>query len=70
MAVEIWDDEAIIVAMIKYRQTAGRWPKSRDWWFANKPKWPSFTTVCNRPLKWTGLLKLAKERVRNASTIF
>lgn len=60
MATLIWDDEAIIQAMIKWHKINGRWPKSRDWWFANKPRFPSFTTVCNRPLKWKGLLDIAK----------
>lgn len=60
MAVLIWDDEAIIQAMIRWHKINGRWPKSRDWWFANKPRWPSFTTVCKRPLRWKGLLKAAQ----------
>jgi hypothetical protein len=68
MANLVWDEDAIIEAMIRYRRTAGRWPKSRDWWFANKGKWPSFTTVCKTDLKWNGLLKIAKETERNAAT--
>jgi hypothetical protein len=62
MATLVWNDEHIIEAMLKYHKINGKWPKSRDWWFANKGRWPSFTTVCNRPLRWSGLLKIAKER--------
>jgi hypothetical protein len=60
MASLIWDDEAIVRAMVKYHKTNGKWPKSRDWWYANKGRWPSFTTVCNRPLGWKGLLQMAQ----------
>ena len=67
MAVLVWDDQKIIEAMLKFRKVNGRWPKSRDWWYANKNRWPSFTTVCNRDLKWSGLLKKAKELDRAAS---
>ena len=35
--------------------------KGEAWWYANKGRWPSFTTVCLRPLGWSGLLKMAKE---------
>jgi len=68
MATLVWSEEEIVQAMIKYRRMSGRWPKSRDWWYANKGKWPSFTTVCNRDLKWTGLMKIAKERERNGKS--
>jgi hypothetical protein len=70
MATLVWDEDKIVEAMIKYHKINGRWPKSRDWWFANKGRWPSFTTVCNRGLKWKGLLKLAKERYRAATDSF
>lgn len=60
MATLIWDDDAIVEAMRKYHKINGRWPKSRDWWYSNKGRWPSFTTVCNRPLGWKKLLDLAK----------
>lgn len=62
MATLIWDDKAIIDAMVKYHKINGKWPKSRDWWYANKGRWPSFTTVCLRPLGWKGLLSLAQKK--------
>jgi len=69
MAVLVWSEDKIIEAMIRYRRSSGHWPKSRDWWYANKNKWPSFTTVCNRGLKWSGLMKIAKEKERNGAGI-
>ncbi len=69
MAKLVWDDAKIIEAMIKHHRINGHWPKSRDWWYANKGKWPSFTTVCNRGLKWTGLLRLAKDKERNGTNL-
>jgi hypothetical protein len=60
MASLVWDDTAIVKAMIKYHKINNRWPKSRDWWYANKGRWPSFTTVCKRELGWSGLLRAAK----------
>lgn len=70
MATLVWDERKIIEAMIKYRRSSGHWPKSRDWWYANKGKWPSFTTVCKRGgPKWAGLIKQAKELERNGANI-
>lgn len=65
MATLVWTDEKIVEAMLRFHRINGRWPKSRDWWFANKGRWPSFTTVCNRPLRWAGLLRIAKEKDGN-----
>lgn len=62
MATLVWSDDKIVEAMIRFHKINGRWPKSRDWWFANKGRWPSFTTVCKHDLKWAGLLKIAKEK--------
>lgn len=68
MASLIWNDSAIVEAMIKFRKTNGKWPKSRDWWYANPNRWPSFTTVCKlRPHAWKGLLKLAREQYGQAT---
>jgi len=63
MATLVWSDEKIVEAMIKYHKINGRWPKSRDWWFSNKDRWPSFTTVCKRrPHAWRELLKAARDK--------